>query len=160
MAIWRVEKQLSIKSMNEWLKELENLKEKQIPNIALKTADRLADEMMKDIYPNTRKIPTKLEGSKAVSGIKNEKSEWAYKEYGTGIVGSQNPHVAEALQQAGWKYDVNEHGEEGWIYPVGNGEFRWTKGQSATKKFYQALERAEEMFPQIGKEEFLREVKR
>ena len=64
---------------------------------------------MKDIYPNTEKISAKLEGNTAVAGIRNKEEKWTYKEYGTGIVGSQNPHVAEALASIGWKYDVNEH---------------------------------------------------
>lgn len=158
MATRKVTRNLSLESMNEWLRELKNLEKKKIPKVALKIADRLADEMIKDVYPDTKKISAKLEGSRAVAGIKNEKSKWAYKEYGTGIVGSQDPHVAEALQQAGWKYDVNDHGEKGWIYPVGNGEYRWTKGQPASKEFWNALIKAEKLFPEIAREEFLREV--
>lgn len=158
MATRKVERYLSLESMNDWLKELGNLKSKKIPKVALRVVDRLADKMLENAYPDTQKIPAKLEGNKAIAGIKNENSKWAYKEYGTGIVGSQNPHVAEALQQAGWKYDVNNHGEKGWVYPVGNGEYRWTKGQPASKEFWKALERAEELFPDIAREEFLREV--
>lgn len=160
MATRKVIRNLSLESMDEWIKELENLENKQIPNVALRTVDRLTDEMMKNAYPDTEKIPTKMEGNKATGGMQNKKSKWAYKEYGTGIVGSQNPHVAEALQQAGWKYDVNEHGEKGWIYPIGNGEYRWTKGQPASKEFWNALLKAEELFPEIAREEFLREVRK
>ena len=159
MSIRKVERNLSLESMNEWLKELKNLKNKQIPNVAVRTVDRLVDEMTKDVYPDTEKIPTKMEANKATGGMQNKKSKWAYKEYGTGIVGLQNPHVAEALRQAGWKYDVNEHGEKGWIYPTENG-YRWTKGQPATKKFWEALEKAEELFPDIAKKKILREVGR
>lgn len=156
---------LSISSMNEWIKELENLKKKQLPKIALKTADRLADEMLKNVvnekgYKETTKIKATLEGNVAKAGIENKEKKAKFKEFGTGIVGSQNPHVAEALQKTGWKYDINNHGEKGWVYPVGNGEYRWTKGQPASKKFWQALEKAEELFPEIAKEEFLREVGR
>lgn len=158
MATRKVERYLSLESMNDWIKDLEDLKSKQIPKVALRVVDRLTDKMIENAYPDTEKIPAKLEDDKAIGGMKNKKSKWAYKEYGTGIVGSQKPHVAEALQQAGWKYDVNEHGEEGWIYPVGNGEYRWTKGQPASKEFWKALERAEELFPDIAREEFLREV--
>lgn len=114
--------------------------------------------MMKDVYPDTEKISAKLEGNIAVAGIRNKEQKWTYKEYGTGIVGSQNPHVAEALASIGWKYDVNEHGEKGWVYPKGDGTFGWTKGQPASKKFWQALQKAEEIFPEIGREELLREV--
>lgn len=157
MATRKVERYLSLESMNEWLKELENLKNKQIQKVALRTVDRLTDEMMKNVYPDTEKIPAKMEGSKAIGGIQNKQSKWAYKEYGTGIVGSQNPHVAEALQQAGWKYDINSHGEKGWVYPTENG-YKWTKGQPASKEFWNALIKAEEMFPKIAREEFLMEV--
>lgn len=150
---------MSLASLDEWTKDLERRK-KQYSKIALRIADRLADEMMKDIYPNTEKISAKLEGNTAVAGIRNKEEKWTYKEYGTGIVGSQNPHVAEALASIGWKYDVNEHGEKGWFYPKGDGTFGWTKGQPASKKFWQALQRAQELFPEIGREELLREVGR
>lgn len=136
------------------------MRQKKYPKIALKIADRLADEMMKDIYPNTEKISAKLEGNTAVAGIRNKEEKWTYKEYGTGIVGSQNPHVAEALASMGWKYDINQHGEKGWFYPKEDGTYGWTKGLPASKKFWQALQRAEEMFPEIGREELLREVGR
>ena len=148
---------MSLASLEEWTKDLEKRK-KQYSKIALRIADRLADEMMKDVYPDTEKISAKLEGNIAVAGIRNKEQKWTYKEYGTGIVGSQNPHVAEALASIGWKYDVNEHGEKGWVYPKGDGTFGWTKGQPASKKFWQALQKAEEIFPEIGREELLREV--
>lgn len=148
---------MSLASLEEWTKDLEKRK-KQYSKIALRIADRLADEMMKDVYPDTEKISAKLEGNIAVAGIRNKEQKWTYKEYGTGIVGSQNPHVAEALASIGWKYDVNEHGEKGWVYPKGDGTFGWTKGQPASKKFWQALQKAEEMFPEIAREELLREV--
>lgn len=148
---------MSLASLEEWTKDLEKRK-KQYSKIALRIADRLADEMMKDVYPDTEKISAKLEGNIAVAGIRNKEQKWTYKEYGTGIVGSQNPHVAEALASIGWKYDVNEYGEKGWVYPKGDGTFGWTKGQPASKKFWQALQKAEEMFPEIAREELLREV--
>ena len=40
------------------------------------------------------------------------------------------------------------------------GTFGWTKGQPANKKFYEALQKAEQLFPEIGREELLREVGR
>lgn len=38
--------------------------------------------------------------------------EMLYFEYGTGIVGSQNPHP----NPINWTYDINDHGDRGWIY--------------------------------------------
>ena len=49
----------------------------------------------------------------------------AFVEYGTGVVGSRNPHPA----PGGWVYDVNEHGDRGWTYfSERDGQFQWTKG--------------------------------
>lgn len=157
MVVHKEQRRLSLASLDEWIKGLE-IRRKKYPKIALKIADRLADEMMKDVYPDTEKISAKLEGNTAVAGIRNKEEKWTYKEYGTGIVGSQNPHVAEALSSMGWKYDVNQHGEKGWFYPKGDGTYGWTKGLPASKKFWQALQRAEEAFPEIAREELLREV--
>lgn len=64
------------------------------------------------------------------------------------------PHVPDFLNQAGWKYDVNEHGEKGWIYPKGDGTFGWTKGVLPQKKFYRACSRVEERFEEVAKQEF------
>ena len=85
-----------------------------------------------------------------------ETIEDTYKEFGTGIVGSRNPHVSEILAQIGWKYDVNEHGEKGWVYPKGDGTYGWTKGISAQKKFYNAMKNMEDSFKTIAIEEFRR----
>ena len=49
----------------------------------------------------------------------------AYVEFGTGVVGSQSPHP----NPQGWQYDLNNHGEKGWVYyDEDGGKFRWTKG--------------------------------
>ena len=159
MAVHKEQRRLSLASLDEWIKDLE-IRQKKYPKISLNIANKLADEMMKDVYPDTKKIPAKLEGNVAIAGIRNTQEKWTYHEYGTGIVGSQNPHVAEALASMGWKYDVNQHGEKGWFYPKEDGTYGWTKGLPASKKFWQALQRAEEMFPEIGREELLREVGR
>ena len=138
MAVHKEQRRLSIASLNEWIKDLE-IRQKKYPKIAVKIADRLADEMMKNIYPDTEKISAKLEGNIAISGIKNTQEKWTYHEYGTGVVGSQSPHVAEALASIGWKYDVNQHGEKGWFYPKEDGTFGWTKGQTASTVSYTHL---------------------
>ena len=67
---------------------------------------------------------------------------------------------------------MNGHGEKGWWYPTTendpnpykwtdeSGTLRaWTKGLPAERSFYEALERAREMFPQIAEEELLRETR-
>lgn len=52
--------------------------------------------------------------------------DWAaFVEFGTGVVGQENPHPETGI--ANWKYDVNDHGEKGWFY-FKDGEWHWTKG--------------------------------
>lgn len=59
-------------------------------------------------------------------------------EYGTGIVGAQNPHPEPA---PGWTYDVNAHGEAGWTYfDEKQNRYRWTKGEPAHAFVYKTRE--------------------
>ena len=37
----------------------------------------------------------------------------AFVEYGTGVIGANNPHP----NPEGWEYDTNGHGMAGWVYP-------------------------------------------
>lgn len=127
----------------------------------------LTNEMLQDVYPDTEIIPITQSGTKTISGIRNNEVKWTYHEYGTGIIGSQFPHVSEVLAQAGWKYDVNSHGENGWWYPTDDSDsnpikwispegqvYAWTKGLVAERCFYDALERAKERLPDIAEEVF------
>lgn len=144
---------LSLSSLDEYIKILE-LKKEQIVKATQGIATRIAEEAGKDTYKSVEIIPAEMQGETAVAYARSTNEIDTYKEFGTGIVGSQNPHVDEALEKAGWKYDVNEHGEKGWIYPKEDGSFGWTKGQPAQKKFYLAGQRAKEKAPKIAKEEF------
>lgn len=124
-----------------------------MPNIAINIVDRLAEEGLKDNLKSTVKKDTVLTGTKVTGGFKTTDEIDTYKEFGTGITGVSNPHLSEILEKVGWKYDVNNHGEKGWIYPKGDGTFGWTKGISAQKKFYQACKRVEEKFNDVAVEE-------
>lgn len=144
---------LSVESLDEYIKSLE-LKKEQILEATKNIATRVAKEAGKDTYNGVEIIPAKMQGETAIAYAKSTNQIDTYREFGTGIVGSQNPHTDEALAKAGWKYDVNEHGEKGWIYPKDDGTFGWTKGQPAQKKFYLASQKAKEKTPEIAKEEF------
>ena len=63
-----------------------------------------------------------------------------FNEMGTGIVGSNNPHPNPDGPFKSWKYDVNEHGEEGWKYPKEDGTYGWTKGLPSRHMFYSAFQ--------------------
>lgn len=78
-----------------------------------------------------------------------------YVEYGTGIVGAENPHPEP--EKIGWDYDIHEHGEGGWWYPSPTGWYvpkdgvtneegwslAWTKGMPARPFMYNTLKELE-----------------
>ena len=144
---------LSLNAIEEYKKILET-KKKQLPKIAKNIVRRVSKVGLEDNYKSTELIPVKNEGSIITGGIRTTDKKDTYREFGTGIVGSSHPHVSEYLSKVGWKYDVNEHGEKCWIYPKGDGSFGWTKGLPAEKKFYEAIRKMEDSFPEIAKEEF------
>ena len=54
-------------------------------------------------------------------------------EYGTGVVGASNAHP----NPTEWAYDVNNHGESGWVYHSDrDNKFHWTKGQPSSPFMY------------------------
>lgn len=57
-------------------------------------------------------------------------------EFGTGIRGMYNQHPY--ASDFGWEYDVNEHGEGGWIYTK-NGTTYWTNGYEARPYMLETL---------------------
>lgn len=146
---------LSVPSLNEYIKQLE-LKKEQILKATESIATRVAEEAGKDTYKSVEIVPAEMQGTTAIAYARSTDEIDTYREFGTGIVGSQNPHIDEALAKSGWKYDVNEHGEKGWIYPKKDGTFGWTKGQPAQKKFYYASKRAKEKALEIAKQELQR----
>lgn len=69
----------------------------------------------------------------------------AFVEMGTGIVGQQNP--GETIP--GWRYDVNEHGEEGWWYIGSDGKPHWTKGMPSRPFMYETARMLRDSIPWI-----------
>jgi len=59
-----------------------------------------------------------------------------YVEFGTGIVGQQSPHPAPLFMGGDWAYDINDHGDAGWVYYDEAGAKRWTKGAKAKPVLY------------------------
>lgn len=141
---------MSPESVEEYINFLENRK-KELPGIAERIVSRVADIGLEGNYESTVKIPVENDGAVISSGIKTTNQIDTYKEYGTGIVGSEHPHPD---IMNGWIYDVNEHGEKGWVYPKGDGTYGWTKGIIPQEKFYLAMNKMEEALPSIAQEEF------
>lgn len=61
-----------------------------------------------------------------------------FKEMGTGIVGSNNPHPSPDSDFSDWTYCANPERdyEMGWKYPKKDGTYGWTKGLPAGSMFY------------------------
>ena len=77
---------------------------------------------------------------------------WAkYVEFGTGIVGKNNPHPEPGL--ANWKYDINQHGEAGWFY-FKDGEWHWTKGMPSRPFMYETRMELATKVAKIAREVF------
>ena len=75
----------------------------------------------------------------------------AYVEFGTGVVGSSSPHP----DPQGWQYDVNAHGDDGWVYYDDySGEFRWTKGFKSRPFMYNTARELEKECKRIALEVF------
>lgn len=75
----------------------------------------------------------------------------AYVEFGTGVVGSQSPHP----NPQDWQYDVNGHGDEGWVYyDDDSGQFRWTRGFKSRPFMYNTARQLEKECKKIAVEVF------
>lgn len=76
----------------------------------------------------------------------------AYVEFGTGIVGAEYSHPNAGRRN--WQYDVNGHGDAGWVYKDDAGDFYWTKGQPAKPIMWETVQQLKEEFPSIVREVF------
>ena len=72
----------------------------------------------------------------------------AFVEFGTGVVGQQNPH------QTGSKIFTTQDGRVGWIYPTDDGGFRFTEGMVSRPFMYETAVELERQYMQIAKEVF------
>lgn len=69
--------------------------------------------------------------------------EWAaFVEFGTGIIGKENPHPDTSI--ANWKYDTNDREEKGWFY-FNDGEWHWTKGMPSRPFMYETAQELKNM---------------
>lgn len=66
----------------------------------------------------------------------------AYVEFGTGVIGENSPHPDTSI--AGWKYDINDHGEAGWIY-FKDGKRHWTNGMPARPFMFETAQYLSDM---------------
>ena len=94
-----------------------------------------------------RGIDSQYQGDKGY--VISSAPQSAFCEFGTGIVGATSPHPNPTL--AGWKYDVNQHGEEGWWYWK-DGEWHWTAGMPSRPYMYDTAQMLRQMVVPTAKE--------
>lgn len=97
------------------------------------------------------KVWTEYVGGKFKTYIELDTPYAAYVEFGTGIIGAGDSHPRASQR---WAYDVNGHGEAGWVYQDDAGEFHWTQGEPAKPIMYETLQQLKQEFPEIVKEVF------
>lgn len=85
----------------------------------------------------------------------------AFVEFGTGVVGQQNPHKnGEYLSLASWGYATGskifttKDGRVGWIYPTDDGGFRFTEGMESRPFMYETALELERQYAKVAKEVF------
>ena len=85
----------------------------------------------------------------------------AFVEFGTGVVGQNNPHKnGEYLSKAAWNYAsgakifTTQDGRVGWIYPADDGGFRFTEGMESRPFMYETSLELQSKLTQITKEVF------
>ncbi len=139
--------ELSKKSLEETKKFLNKYKDAYSKGID--NAVKYATEMMYNkvleycyangIYNHTGQIKWKYDENTKTGRVWTNDMVIIFNEMGTGITGSNNPHPNPSPQFKSWKYDVNEHGEKGWVYPKDDGTYGWTKGLPSRHMFYDAF---------------------
>lgn len=130
-------KKLNTKFLNELAKRLVQIIQEEASSISYNY------EMYSAVY-NGNSI---IMGNDTVMIVNNTQAA-TYSEFGTGVVGSRSPNPDDRM---GWQYDVNEHGDKGWVYPLGSGSFAWTKGVPSNPVFMRSAERLRTEIPEIAK---------
>lgn len=117
---------------------------KGINNAVKYATEALHNKVLEYCYANgisnhTSEIHSKYDEKTGIGRVWTNDMVIILNEMGSGIVGSNNPHPNPNGPFKSWKYDVNEHGEKGWIYPKEDGTFGWTRGLPSRHMFYDAL---------------------
>ena len=126
----------TLKQLAEYKKKVDSAPAKLTKSLADKGV-QLAQENVSDmgaIDSGALQSSIHAETNGATSAVVADAGHAAFVEFGTGVVGAGSPHPKPGL--AGWKYDVNEHGEKGWYYPGKDGKIHWTKGMPSRPFMY------------------------
>lgn len=148
----------SIKEYQDFLTKYQN----ELPKVAENIVKRVSEVGLENNYKSAEMLPIENKGSVVSGGIRTTDEKDTYREFGTGMVGKENPHIPEMLSLANWEYylpsefKATVNGVEGWYtnkdeFGEGKG---FVTGIPAEKKFYEAMRKMEDSFQEIAKEEF------
>ena len=140
--------ELSKKSLEEakrFLNKYQEAYSKGIDNAVKYATEMMYNKVLEYCYANgisnhTSQIQWQYDDNTKTGRVWTNDMVIIFNEMGTGIVGSNNPHPNPDGPFKSWKYDVNEHGEEGWKYPKEDGTYGWTKGLPSRHMFYSAFQ--------------------
>ena len=140
--------ELSKKSLEEAKKFLNKYQEaysKGIDNAVKYATEMMYNKVLEYCYANgisnhTSQIKWQYDDNTKTGRVWTNDMVIIFNEMGTGIVGSNNPHPNPDGLFKSWKYDINEHGEEGWKYPKEDGTYGWTRGLPSRHMFYSAFQ--------------------
>ena len=155
----KIKLKLSTNSINQALKEVKAY-QKKVEKAADDLVRRLTEQGVSlaqlnasymEIYDTgelLRGIESQYKGK--IGFVVSTATHSIFCEFGTGIVGAQNPHPEVAI--AGWRYDVNEHGQLGWWYIGRDGKSHWTKGMPSRPYMYETAKMLRSMVVPLAKE--------
>ena len=76
-----------------------------------------------------------------------------YVEFGSGIRGQEAPHPMAGV--VGYSYDVENHGEDGWVYfNDRDGKYHWTTGMPSRPFLYDTVKELDGICEKIAKQIF------
>ena len=139
--------ELSKKSLEEAINKLNRLKEaysKGIDNAVKYATELMYYKVLEYCYANgilnhINQIHWEYDDNTKTGRVWTNDMVIIFNEMGTGITGANNPHPNPDGPFKSWRYDVNEHGEKGWVYPKEDGTFGWTRGLPSRHMFYDAF---------------------
>ncbi len=132
--------QKAIDELNRYKRRVDRLPERLVKDLTDMGAEIAKQNVQHMGAYDTGELESSIyaEQNGAKGSVKTGAGHAAFVEFGTGVVGEGAPHPDVSL--AGWKYDVNEHGELGWWYPGKDGRFHWTKGMPSRPYMYSAAQ--------------------
>lgn len=135
----------SLEKAKKFLNKYQEAYSKGVDNAVKYATEMMYNKVLEYCYANgisnhTSQIQWQYDDNTKTGRVWTNDMVIIFNEMGTGIVGSSNPHPNPDGPFKSWKYDVNEHGEEGWLYPKEDGTYGRTRGLPSGHMFYSAFQ--------------------